>query len=50
MTTFDVQWEVRKIAKNVEAKNEEEAIKKVLNNEVEGEEDEITLEPEAFEN
>lgn len=48
MKTFDVRWEVLKRA-IVKAKNEEEAIEKVMDSDVDSEEIEITSPPEAFE-
>ena len=48
MKNYRVIWEVSKEA-FVKAKNEEEAIEKVMSGEVDGEEIEITASPGAFE-
>lgn len=45
---YKVVWEVSKEA-IVEAETEDEAIEKVMNGDVDGEENEITSPPEAFE-
>ncbi len=49
MKTFEVRWEVLKRAQHIKARNEEEAIEKVMNSQVEEEEVEITTPCMAFE-
>lgn len=48
MKKYKVVWEVSKVA-YIEAENEEEAINQAMEGKVEGQEDEITGQPIAFE-
>lgn len=47
MKKYKVIWEVSKYA-YIEAKSPAEAVKKVMNEDIKGEEDEITMPPEAY--